>query len=272
MPGAQVMTIPIEKIAVILTATVLAVAAPGKVPELLIGVSTEKQSVRLGDSIKVSVRVTNQGTEAAVASRSMTAFDCFEVTGPDGKRLPYVGFDGQVGLDRLDVRPASTATIAESLDLTDKYLFQKPGRYSIRFNGKSAGLSDSPAIAIEVTPGQISEVDSVVVSLLPVCPKGWHIVKDGHGEVTPFGPTRVPGFVIHICRNHMRGEAVFLWFTKEEAMVDPKQQPRGQIEYLGRLRGLFVYESVGENTPPLWPRATEEISRALQSKNGELRR
>jgi hypothetical protein len=261
------MTIRLEAIAVILTTTVLAVAAQGKMSDLVIGISTEKQSVRLGDPIKVSVRVANQAPEAAVASRSMTAFDCFEVTGPDGKRLPYIGFDGQVTADRLDVRPASTVMITEALDLTDKYLFQKPGRYTIRFNGKPTGLSNSPAVAIEITPGHLSEFDDVVVSLMPVCPKGWHIVKDGKGEVAPFGRSRVPGFVLHLCHNHMRGEAVMLWFTKEEAKVDPNQQPRGKIEYLGRARGLFVYGSVGENTPALWPKAIEEISRALQIKN-----
>src|SRR5437867_8114534 len=84
------------------------------------------------------------------------------------------------------------------------------------------------------------------------------------GEVTPFGRSRVPGFALHLCHSHMRGEAVLLWFTKEEAEVDPIQQPRGKIEYLGRARGLFVYASVGSNTPTLWPTATEEISRALQ--------
>jgi hypothetical protein len=89
-------------------------------------------------------------------------------------------------------------------------------------------------------------------------------VKDGRGEVTPFGRSRVPGFVLHLCRNVLRGEAVLLWFTKEEAKVDPNQQPRGKIEYLGRARGLFVYASVGEKTPPLWPTATENISRVLQ--------
>src|SRR5262245_16595751 len=138
------MTVHLETVAVIFFATALTVAAQGKTGDLLIEISAEKPSVRLGDPIKVSVRVTNKAQESAVASRSMTAFDCFEVTGPDGKRLPYVGFDGQVAADRLEVRPGSTATIAEAIDLTDKYLFHKPGRYSVRFNGKPEGLADSP--------------------------------------------------------------------------------------------------------------------------------
>ena len=250
----------IESVAVILAVTALSVAAQSEKSGLATEVITAKQSVRLGDPIVVSVRVTNHTPEPAVASRSATAFDCFEVTGPGGERLRYFGSDGQVFADRIDVRPFSGATIAEAIDLTDKYLFQKPGRYSVRFSG----LSNSPPVTIEVTPGRLSELDEVAVFLLSVCPDGWRLVKDGRGEVTPFGRARVQGFVLHLCRNHMRGEAVLLWFTKEEAKVDDNQQPRGKVELLGRARGLFVYASVGENTPALWPKATEDISRALQ--------
>lgn len=258
------MTKRIEAITVVLAAAVLTVAAQEEQSDLLTDVIFAKQVVRLGDPIVVSVSVTNRGPKAVKASRSATAFDCFEVIDPDGKRLRYVGFDGQVAANPVEVGPCSAATIAEALDLSDKYLFPKPGRYSIRFSGKARGLSDSPAAAIEIAPGQRSEWDEIVASLMPVCPNGWHLAKDGRGEVSPFGRSRVPGYALHLCRNHMRGEAVQLWFTKEEAKVEPNQQARGKIEYLGRARGMFVYASVGSNTPALWPTATEEISRALQ--------
>jgi len=258
------MTIRIKSIVVILAAAALTVAAQEKKLSLLTEVIAAKQKVSLGDPIVVSVCVTNQTSEAVKVSRSETAFDCFEVTGPDGKPLPYVGFDGQVMVNRVGVPPSSSLTIAETLDLTDKYLFQNPGRYVIRFSEKWTSLSNSPAIAIEITPGRLSEFDAVVASLLPVCPDGWHLAKDGRGEITPFGHARASGFVLHLSRNYMRGEVVLLWFTKEEAKVDPNQQPRGKVEYLGRARGLFVYASVGENTPALWPTATEVISHALQ--------
>lgn len=259
------MTIRIKSIAVILVATALTVVAQGeKKSSLLTEVVAAKQTVALGDPIVVSVHVTNQTSKVAVASRSATAFDCFDVTGSDGERLRYIGFDGQVMNHRIDVLPFSTATIAESIDLTDKYLFQKPGRYSIRFSGKWTSLSNSAPVAIEITPGRLSEFDEVAASLLPVCPTGWHLAKDSRGEVAPFGRSSVPGFVLHLARDYMQGEVVLLWFTKEEAKVDPNQKPRGKVEYVGRVRGLYVYESVGENTPALWPTATKDIFQALQ--------
>ena len=236
--------------------------APGTNEEkrvLLTEVISQKQTVRLGDPIVVSLRVTNQTSRAAATIQSATAFDCFEVIGPDGKRLPYIGFDGQAAARPMDVPPFSAVTLAnaEALDLTDKYLFQKPGRYSVRFSGMFTGLADSPAITFEVTPGRLSEFDQVVVALLAVCPDSWGLVKDSRGEVTPLGRSRASGFTLHLCHNHMRGEAVFLWFMK-----DPSQTLGA--EYMRRVRELFVYESVGNNTPALWPTAAEDISRALQ--------
>jgi len=247
-----------------LAVTVLTVVAQAVKPQLATQVLAKQQTVRLGDPIIVSVRVTNQAAQAAEVDRSATAFDSFQVTDPKGKALPYIGFDGQVMMNRTNVQPFSVVTIADALDLMDKYLFKKPGRYSIRFIGKWSGLSNSPAIPIEVTPGRLSDFYELLISLIAICPEGFHLVKDGRGEVTPFGRSRVEGWSLHLCHNHMRGEAVLLWFTKEEAKVDPNQQPRGKLEYLGRARGLFVYESVGDNTPPLWPTATEDISHALQ--------
>jgi hypothetical protein len=154
-------------------------------------------------------------------------------------------------------------TLAD-LDLTDKYLFQKAGRYSIRFTGAGTGLPDSRPLTVELTPGQLSEFDRVVACLLPLCPKGWRVAKDAQGEVAPFGRARAEGFALHLCHNHMRGEAVYLWSTRAEAKTEPTQTPRVKVESLGRAGGRYVYAAVDRNTPPLWPTAVEDISRALQ--------
>lgn len=223
------------------------------------------EAVRLGDPIKVSVVVANQGSLAVEVNRGTTAFDCFEVTDPDGKRLVYVGFDGQIGVNRVGVQPSAKVTAADALDLTDKYLFQKPGRYSVRFRGDREDLARSPTVSIDVAPGQMTEFDQVAACLLPVIPSGWHLAKDVRGEIAPRGRSKVDGFALHLCRSHMRGEAVYLWFSKAEANVDPNQQTDGKSEYLGRARGFNVYVEVGSNTPPLWPKSIDDISRALQA-------
>jgi hypothetical protein len=258
---------PFKAIAIVVAMSGLTAAAQAANQPLATLVVAQKQTVRLGEPVKVSVVISNQTSQAVEADRSATAFDCFEVTAPGGSVLPYVGFDGQVVMNPVRAQPFSTVVIADALDLTDKYLFQVPGRYSIRFAGGGIGLSGSRAITLDIAPGRLSEFDHLAASLLPVRPNGWHLAKDARGEVTPFGRLRVAGFALHVCHNHMQGEAVYLWFTQTEARVDSEQEPRVKVQYLGRARGLYVYAAVDKNTPPLWPTATEDISRALQITN-----
>jgi hypothetical protein len=228
--------------------------------------STTQTQVQLGDSIKVFLTVKNQGNRETMVDMSATAFDCFEVKGPDGQSAPYVGFIGQVASRPMSVQPSSSKSIAEGLDLTDKYVFEKPGRYSIRFRGEGMDVPTSNPITVEVTPGQLGELDQLVLRLLPLRPKGWSLTKSPRSqhEVAPFGQSRAPGYEAHICRNYMQGEAVYLWLTKAEAQPVPGQKPRITSEYLGRTGGLHVYVAEASKTPALWPKAIEDISRALQ--------
>jgi hypothetical protein len=256
---AMKLSLQIKGVTVMLAMLIVSAPGQGIGAQLDFVVVPEKPTVRLGEPIMVSVLVTNGTSQEARADRSATAFDCFEVTDPDGHILPYVGFDGQVVMNPVQVPAGSTATIAD-LDLTEKCVFQKAGRYSVRFTGVGTRLP----VTIEVTPGQLSEFDQAVVRLLLVCPTGWHLSKDAHGEVTPFGRSRGEGFALHLCPNHMRAEAVYLWFARAEAKTDSKEAPRVQVDKLGRVFGLYVYVAVDKNTPPLWSTAVDDISRALQ--------
>ncbi|MCX6929653.1 MAG: hypothetical protein NT154_41530, partial [Verrucomicrobia bacterium] len=108
----------------------------------------------------------------------------------------------------------------------------------------------------------LSELDQVVVALLRVCPNGGELQKAGAGEVVPSGRSKVPGFGAEMRGNH--GEFVALWFTTAEAKLDPKSEVSGTSEYMGRMRGNFVYFALDGKTRTLWPTVTEDICRALQ--------
>jgi len=222
--------------------------------------------VHLGEPINVSLSVKNQGNREAKVEKSAAAFDCFEVIGSDGQPASYVGFMGQVGSSQVTLQPSSTVTIDDQLDLADKYLFEKPGRFSIRFRGAVSGVPASNLIMVDVAPGQLTELDQQVVRLLPVRPKGWSLTKSPRhqDEVAPFGRSSVAGYDAHICRNYMRGEAVYIWFTKAEAQPAPDQKPQLKSDYLGRTGGLYVYVAEDSKATALWPKAREDISRVLQ--------
>ena len=242
-----------------------------------------KAVVQLGDPIEVSLIVMNEGDRELTVDKSATAFDCFDVTDEEGQPVPYVGFMGQVFANSVTLQPSSTDLLVERLDLADKYLFQKPGRYAIRFRGGPAfpsvsnrvrpltGIPASNPILVEVRPGQLGELDQIVARLLTVCPKGWSIEKSrrDQNEVAPFGRGRVRGYSAPIYRSYMAGEAVDLWFTKTEAPIT-SEQGSGASQYLGHTRGLHVYVSLAPKADSVWPDALEDISRALQLEDGKV--
>ena len=119
-----------------------------------------------------------------------------------------MGFIGQVGarLGGVPVPPGAIITLADQLDLTDKYLFEKAGRYSIRFKGatspmalpvasgpptrsKGTRVPGSNVITLDVAPGELTGLDQFLIRLLQVRPKGWYVSKSPRNqkEVTPFG-------------------------------------------------------------------------------------
>ena len=243
-----------------------------------------KPVVRLGDPVEVSLSVKNQGDRELAVAKNATAFACFEVTDAEGQSAPYVGYTGQVPVEPVTVQPSSAVTIAERLDLTDKYLFQRPGRYAIRFSGIlslssfSGRISPIPAIPpsntilVDIGPGQLSELDEIVAQLLPVCPKGWGIMKSSRGldETAPFGRGRVRGYSAHIYRSFMGGEAVYLWLTKAKAPISPEKDTETS-QYRGHTRGLHVYVAPTPKAKSVWPKALEDISRVLQIEEDKAR-
>jgi len=243
-----------------------------------------KAVVQLGDPIEVSLSVKNQGASEQAVDKSATAFACFDVTDEEGQPVPYVGFMGQASVNSVTLQPSSTVALAERLDLTDKYLFQRPGRYAIGFRGSPsfpsfsnrispiAGTPPSNTILVDIRPGQLGELDQIVARLLPVCPKGWAIMKSGRGldETTPFGRGRVRGYSAHIYRSFMDGEAVYLWLAKTKTPLSPEKDTETS-QYLGHTRGLHVYVALAPKAKSVWPKALADISRVLPIEDDKAR-
>jgi hypothetical protein len=233
----------------------------------------EQTTVRLGEPVKITVTLTNHSQTNVEVDGNGILFGCFDIRGPDGQRLSYVGFDGQTFYKPVPIAPSSTKAMAEHFDLADSYVFPKPGRYSIRYRKMDpACFPDSDTVTIDITPGELSEVDKTVLQLLTVnYPKRWHITKSERDtkEVQPFGRSIVPGHYVYIRGGIINsGENLCIWLTKAEAPIatERTQGDSGraiQSEYLGHARGMHVYVAQGTKTPTVWPNAIKDISRAL---------
>lgn len=82
--------------------------------------------------------------------------------------------------------------------------------------------------------------------------------------VAPFGWACVVGHGVHICRNYMQGEAVYVWLTRVAASVELEQKARTTSEDLGRSQGLHVYVTQDARAKELWPTAIADVSRVLR--------
>lgn len=233
----------------------------------------QNATVPLGAPIKLSLSVDYRGATKTQVDTSWTAFDCFEVTDAEGRSPTYVGFVGQIISRQVDVAPSSTVHLATELDLTDKYLLDKVGRYTIRFKGDRSGIVTatiipprSNTITVDVRKGELSEQDGTVARLLPICPPGWAVSKSPRAEqeVTPFGRTRVAGFGAHMGRHWMGGDTVLLWLTKVEAAVNADSKSELKSEYLGRCSGMHAYVTLGSKAKDSWPTAIDDIARVLK--------
>src|SRR6516225_6913990 len=114
---------PYTKTILGILAMVALTAAAQSTEQLAIKLTAQKSKVRHGDPVMISVVITNQSNVPAETDQSSTAFDCFEVTDPDGHAIPYTGFDGQIMSKPLRVPPNSTGALGQPVDLTEKYLF-----------------------------------------------------------------------------------------------------------------------------------------------------
>jgi hypothetical protein len=247
--------------------------------------TVEKPTVRLGDPIRVSLQLKTDKQGWANLDSIITGphyFAHFEITNQHGQQAAYIGPIAQWGVpfNEDHVGPSSARTLVENMDLTDQYLFEAPGRYSIRFIGDGV-YPDSNATIVDVRNGELLPADRAAVALLPVVPDNWWFEKGPRTEqqVTPFGRSKVAGSEVLFCTG-MHEAIVFIWLTKVEAPVDPGYNPLAsddpsitvlenpriprQSDYLGRTQGVRVYLAQTTNAPALWPNAIKDISRALK--------
>ncbi|MHC4623690.1 MAG: hypothetical protein ACYS4W_07285 [Planctomycetota bacterium] len=93
------------------------------------------------------------------------------VTGPDGKRVPYMDTSYQTAVWSEFIDPGETMALIESYDVTSQYHITKPGKYSFQFT--SFYLKQSNTVEFEVKDGELSPQEIATERLKPIVPKGW---------------------------------------------------------------------------------------------------
>ncbi len=143
----------------------------------------------LGQPLRVTLYLRNAGTRPFLYDDQDIERGSFDIVGPDGREVPYIGWIGsRVGVEKV-LNPGASTALLHSYDLSSEYLFDRPGRYRIRFAGRGLrfwkqeeeGPADYPVrlvsswIEFTIGEGEPAPAAEIVRRLRPILPGQWRI-------------------------------------------------------------------------------------------------
>jgi hypothetical protein len=159
----------------------------------------------LGRPLRLTLELHNGGSEPLTFNAQGIRLWGLEVVGPDGLDVLYIGWRAQTFGNDQDLAPGAKAVLLEAYDISTDYLFERPGRYRIRFSG--GGLSFpkrdeewpwffpvrllSDWIEVTIGEGRPARVVDVVRRVLPLLPPKWSVATE----------TFDGGLTLRLCRN-----------------------------------------------------------------------
>lgn len=131
----------------------------------------------LGQPLRVRLEIKNVSERPIRFDDQQAAVNgSLEIRGPDGIGIPYIGTSFQTFGVETELKPGDAKTIFADLDISGKYLVDRPGAYTIRFRGRS-GIPESNELQVKVRPGQLPDFDRVFTSLYRATPAGWRATR-----------------------------------------------------------------------------------------------
>ena len=177
--------------------------------------STEVQLLdlhpNLGSPLRVTLVLRNAGTRLFLYDDQDVDRDSFDLVGPDGRDVPYIGWIGSRIAREKAVEPGASTTLLYAYDLATEYLIDRPGRYRLGFSGRGLrfwkpeeeGPADYPVrlvsswVEVRIGEGGPPPAVEIVRRLLPVLPERWRICtgsfEQGSLVVRLLRPTRKEG-------------------------------------------------------------------------------
>jgi len=130
---------------------------------------------KIGAAVKLRLEVRNAAANPRTFDGQQAAVnESLEVTGPDGKKVPYVAMSFQTSGGPEELRPGQTATVFDNLDVAGQYLIDRPGKYSVKFVGRG-GLPASNTLALTVADAPLPDKLKLLSAMHHGVPKGWRV-------------------------------------------------------------------------------------------------
>ena len=224
-----------------------------------------------GEPMRFRVIIQNMSLRRVGGDFDRYTWDIFEVTGPDGKPVPYKECVGQsTAGSPVSLPPLWYLTIRKDEDILENRLILQEGEYSIRVRKQGENMLESNTIRFTVKGGEVPLADEVTVALEKVMPSGWMAARFGYKfELSDFGRWGLVeniGWQVHSQRS-LSENRIDVILTKAKIPGAPDSPTKEfPFEYLGESLHGFFYFHVCKKTPESWPRFLEDLKRALGVK------
>lgn len=219
----------------------------------------------LGQPIPLRLEIENTSNETLGYTRtSYMVNDPLEVKDPNGRPVPYLdsSYQTMIGVDFVE--PGEMVVLVERYDLYSQYHITKPGRYTIQFK-KEIYLRPSNLLEIDIQPGPLASVETVIETLKPVLPPGWSLTRSRLRDRPHLNLESSPGFNIYLVGKRGKkatpdpGIFIHLYVDPPPSYIDRFAR---EAEFLGDSPLGPVYLAAHE-AETLWPDYRQQIAAAL---------
>lgn len=186
-----------------------------------------------------------------------------------------------VGNKQPVIMPNEIVCLFSDFDITMHYHICKPGKYTVQFKGNDASVPPSNVAEIEIKDGKFNDFDSIRCKLLHSMPEDWRMYKTSEfGVNDELIRLREQGLIVEkyfiMLLPPQKGivENILVWHTKTPMDISTIKEPKRPYSqpvpipgYLGQDQWGYAYWEYTPQAVKLWPRAKEDIIKALGVKN-----
>ncbi|MCD4727925.1 MAG: hypothetical protein K8R46_09700 [Pirellulales bacterium] len=236
----------------------------------------------IGQPAKFRLEMKNFGEHARrYDSQGVAVHNTIRISDPDGKPVPYVAGMFQTGRrgDAPSIAPGKTVVLFDKRDLTNHYLFVKPGSYTLQFRAWKP-FPPSNTITVKMRPGTLPMSMHVPARLMENLPKkwrmslNWRVAEVIDGKITPPGWESGAGTYLSLVRYWNTGDgglSVPVWVAERRlartgttGRTGEALKPGEAADYLGKGADGHVYWILPEKAETEWPDIRAKIKTALK--------
>jgi len=229
---------------------------------------------RLGKPINLTLGVVNDGAkEVSINFAEADINNSLVVAGPDGKPVPYISGHTYSNCPTLELDAGEEMHFTLDLDLAEQYLVDKPGRYTVRYEGKGLVIDGKRpkvlpcTVEIDVAEGKLDRRMEIAARLFPLVPKGLTFgICPRWGDVDTDNIEVEAGHYVYRETETLPEVVSYVMVIGFEFRI-ANGRPRPSEELLGKTRWGFLFANVETRNEEFWPNWRKLVAEALEVRS-----